>query len=71
MTGLLDAVIKNSPILVLISDNFTTGMTGGQDSAAKNRIVDICKGIGVNPDHLRTIVPLKSNYEKNLAIIKE
>ncbi len=71
MTGLLEAVIKNSPILVLISDNFTTGMTGGQDSAAKDRIVDICKGLGVDPKHLRTLVPLRKHHEENLAIIKE
>ena len=34
MTGLLDAVNERSPITVIISDNLTTGMTGGQDSAA-------------------------------------
>ncbi|MDD2634382.1 MAG: thiamine pyrophosphate-dependent enzyme [Bacteroidales bacterium] len=71
MTGLLDAVIKDSPIVVLISDNYTTGMTGGQDSSAKGRIVNICKGIGVNPDHLRIINPLKRLHAENLAIIKE
>ncbi len=71
MTGLLDAVIKNSPILVLISDNYTTGMTGGQDSSARNRIVDICKGIGVDPEHLKTITPLRKHHDENLAIIKQ
>ncbi len=71
MTGLLDAVIKNSPIVVIISDNSTTGMTGGQESSAKGRIVDICKGIGVHPDHIRVINPLKKNHEENVAIIKE
>ncbi|MDD2386012.1 MAG: thiamine pyrophosphate-dependent enzyme [Bacteroidales bacterium] len=71
MTGLLDAVIKDAPIVVLISDNSTTGMTGGQASAAKGRIVDICKGIGVNPAHIRILNPLKRLHEENLAILKE
>ena len=37
MTGLLDAVNENANIVVIISDNLTTGMTGGQDSAGTNK----------------------------------
>lgn len=70
MTGLLDAVNEHSPITVIISDNFTTGMTGGQDSSGTNRLVEICKGIGVEEDHLKIIVPLKKNFETNLQILK-
>jgi indolepyruvate ferredoxin oxidoreductase alpha subunit len=71
MTGLLDAVMENTPITVVISDNYTTGMTGGQDSAATNRLVNICKGLGVAPEHIRLITPLKKHAEENLAIMKE
>lgn len=71
MTGLLDAVIENTPITVIISDNSTTGMTGGQDSNAKGRIVEICKGLGVDPDHIKVMIPLKKNHEENMRIIKE
>jgi indolepyruvate ferredoxin oxidoreductase, alpha subunit len=71
MTGLLDAVNENSPITVIISDNSTTGMTGGQESSAFGRIVDICKGIGVHPDHIRVMNPLKKNHEENVRIMKE
>lgn len=71
MTGLLDAVVENSPITVIISDNSTTGMTGGQQSSATGRIVEICKGIGVHPDHIRVVTPLKKNHEENVRIIKE
>ena len=71
MTGLLDAVIKDSPIVVLIMDNSTTGMTGGQDSSAEGRIYDICKGIGVNPDHIKVLNPLRKYHEENVRIIKE
>jgi len=71
MTGLLDAVNENSPIVVIISDNSTTGMTGGQTSAALGKIEAICLGLGVNPEHLRVITPLKKNHEENVRIMKE
>jgi indolepyruvate ferredoxin oxidoreductase alpha subunit len=71
MTGLLDCVNAGSNVLIIISDNETTGMTGGQDSAATGRIHAICQGIGVQPDHLRAIVPLKKNFEEMKAMIRE
>ncbi len=71
MTGLLDAVNKNSPITIIISDNSTTGMTGGQKSQATGRLEDICKGIGVNTDHIKTIIPLRKNHNENARIMKE
>lgn len=69
MTGLLDAVNANSPITIIISDNSTTGMTGGQDSAGTGKIVEICKGIGVDPAHIHVMEPLKKNFEENVAIM--
>ncbi len=71
MTGLLDAVNKNSPICLIISDNSTTAMTGGQDSAGMGSIEDICKGLGVDPEHLRVIIPLRKNHEINTKVIEE
>jgi indolepyruvate ferredoxin oxidoreductase alpha subunit len=70
MTGLLDAVIKDSPITVIISDNSTTGMTGGQKSQATDRLESICLGLGVDPGHLKIIVPLRKNHEDNKAVIR-
>ncbi len=71
MTGLLDAVLKNSPVTIIISDNLTTGMTGGQKSQATGRIEKICEGLGVAPGHIRTIVPLRKNHDENVRIMKE
>jgi len=71
MTGLLDAVNDNSPITVIIADNSTTGMTGGQKSAATGKIEAICLGIGVNEAHIRVIKPLKKFHEENVNIILE
>ena len=67
MTGLLDAVNENADITVIISDNLTTAMTGGQDSAGTNKFEAICRGLGVSDEHLKVVVPLP----KNMAEIKE
>jgi indolepyruvate ferredoxin oxidoreductase alpha subunit len=71
MTGLLDAVIKKAPITVFILDNATVGMTGGQNSAALGRIEDICKGLGVEEEHIRVVKPLRRLHDENLKIYEE
>jgi indolepyruvate ferredoxin oxidoreductase alpha subunit len=71
MTGLLDAVNKNANMTLCISDNLTTGMTGGQDSAGTGRLEQICYGLGVDPAHVRVIVPLPKNYPDMEKVIDE
>lgn len=71
MTGLLDAVVKNSPVTIIISDNSTTGMTGGQKSQGTGRLRQICEGLGVDPGHVREIIPLRKNHDENVRIMKE
>ena len=71
MTGLLDCVNENTNIPIIISDNETTAMTGGQDSAGTGRLEAICAGIGVAPEHIRVMIPLKKNYEEMKEIIRE
>lgn len=71
MTGLLDAVIENTNMVLMIMDNSTTGMTGGQDSHAVDRLVSICEGLGVNKDHIIRVIPLKKNHEEMVRIIRQ
>ena len=71
MTGLLDAVNDKSNITVVISDNLTTAMTGGQDSAGTNKFEAICLGLGVEPEHVRVVVPLPKNMEEITRVIRE
>ncbi len=71
MTGLLDAVNENANITVIISDNLTTGMTGGQDSAGLNKYEAICIGLGVDPKHVRVVVPMPKNMPEITKIIEE
>lgn len=71
MTGLLDCVNANSNMTIVISDNETTAMTGGQDSAGTGKIEAICIGLGVDPKHIRVVTPLKKNYDEMKKIIRE
>ena len=71
MTGLLDAVNEHADVTICISDNETTAMTGGQDSAGTGKIEAICIALGVAPEHVRTIIPLAKNYDEMVRIIKE
>ncbi len=71
MTGLLDAVNDKSNIVVVISDNETTAMTGGQDSAGTGKIEKICEALGVAPEHIRIFVPIKKNFDEMVQIIQE
>jgi indolepyruvate ferredoxin oxidoreductase alpha subunit len=71
MTGLLDAVNDKSNITVVISDNLTTGMTGGQDSAGTNKFEAICKGLGLSEEHLKVVNPIPKNMPEITAAIRE
>lgn len=71
MTGLLDAINEDSDVVVIISDNLTTGMTGGQDSQGTGKLEDICLGLGCNPAHMRVIDALPKNYNDMMALFKE
>ncbi len=71
MTALLDAIIDKSPITVLILDNATTGMTGGQASHALGRLEQIVLGLGVEEEHLHVVKPLKRNHKEMAEIYKK
>lgn len=71
LSGLLDAVNEDSDMLVIISDNLTTGMTGGQDSQGTGKIEEICIGLGVKPEHLHTINSLPKNHDEMVDLFKK
>ena len=71
MTSLLDAVNDRSAITVILSDNLTTAMTGGQDSAGTHKFEAICLALGVEREHLHVVVPLPANMEEITRIIRE
>jgi len=71
MTGLLEAVVENTKMTVIISDNSAIAMTGAQDSSASGRLVNLCKGIGVDPGHLKVLTPLHKNLDENIDLIRD
>ncbi|NLF93693.1 MAG: indolepyruvate ferredoxin oxidoreductase [Oligosphaeraceae bacterium] len=71
MTGLLDAVWENSPITIIIVDNYTTAMTGGQASLGYGKIENICLGLGVAQEHLRIFNPLPKLHDANVRVLQE
>jgi indolepyruvate ferredoxin oxidoreductase, alpha subunit len=71
ITGLLDCVNEDSNVTVIILDNEAVAMTGGQESSAKGKIEDICVGVGVEPEHIRMVVPIKKNHDEMVRIINE
>ncbi len=72
LTPLLDAAAANANMTVIILDNATVAMTGGQPSyASGERLVRLIEGVGVPKEHIRVIEPLPKNMEKNVKIIKE
>lgn len=71
MTALLDCVYENTPVTIIIADNSTTAMTGGQASHATGRLEEICIGLGVKPEHVRVLTPLPKFHEEMVKVIRE
>ncbi|MGQ9798390.1 MAG: thiamine pyrophosphate-dependent enzyme [Ignavibacterium sp.] len=71
MTALLDCVYENTPVTIIIADNSTIAMTGGQASHATGRLEEICIGLGVKPEHVRVITPLPKFHKEMVEVIRE
>ncbi len=72
LTGLVDSVANNSNIVIIILDNLTTAMTGGQPQILPSeRIKEIVEGIGVDKNHIHTISPILSNRSENIKILED
>jgi indolepyruvate ferredoxin oxidoreductase alpha subunit len=71
ITGLIDAVHDRTSITILIVDNETTGMTGGQSVNVTGRIEEICKGVGVESEHIHILSPLKKFHTVNTQILRD
>jgi indolepyruvate ferredoxin oxidoreductase alpha subunit len=71
ITGLLDAVNEKSNIVLIIGDNESISMTGGQDSSALGRLEAICEGVGVSPDHIHVLESLPKNHELLVGLLRK
>ena len=72
ITPLVDAVAAKTNMTLLILDNSTTAMTGGQPTILSSSSLErLVLGLGVEAEHVRLIVPLKKHTEENARIIRE
>ena len=71
ITGLLDAVNEKSNIVLIIGDNESISMTGGQDSSALGRLEAICEGVGVLPEHIHVLESLPKNHELLVGLLRK
>ena len=71
ITGLLDSVNEKTNMVIIILDNETTAMTGGQASSGFGKLEEICKSMGVDPEHIRVCNPLKRNHDELVRIYQE
>ena len=80
ITGLIDAVYNNSPIVMCILDNRTTAMTGHQDNPGTGRtlkgepapiisIESIVRAVGIKDENIRIVDPYK--LDETEAAIKD
>ena len=72
ITPLLSAAAADTDMTVIVLDNATTAMTGGQPTyGSGERLLRIIEGVGVPREHIRTIEPLPKNHDKNVQVIRE
>lgn len=72
MTPLVGAAREHSNINVIILDNATVAMTGGQKTMATGEDLDkIILGLGVEEKHVHHLSPLPKDRETNTKIFKE
>lgn len=72
LTSLIDAASADTPMTVVILDNGTVGMTGGQETILpSSRVARILAGLEIDPAHIRTVNPLRKHAEENRKIIAE
>ncbi len=72
ITPLLSAAAADADMTVIILDNSTVAMTGGQPSyGTGDRLLRIVEGVGVPPDRVSVIEPLPRNHAANVRLLKE
>lgn len=71
VTPLMDAVSANADMTLIILDNETVAMTGGQPSLLPtSRLTGLILGLGVDPEHFMVISAHRRDTAKNAEIIR-
>jgi indolepyruvate ferredoxin oxidoreductase alpha subunit len=71
VTPLMDAVAADTPMTLLILDNKTVAMTGGQPTIrTSSELEALVRGLGVPPDHLHVVEAHPRRMAENTAILR-
>jgi indolepyruvate ferredoxin oxidoreductase alpha subunit len=71
MAPLLSAAHEDANMTVVILDNATVAMTGGQEIFATGKaLADIVQALGVDPHHIQQIEPLPRYHQQNAERIR-
>lgn len=71
MTPLIGAAHENANITVIVLDNATVAMTGGQDVFVSGEtLVELIRGLGVDPGHLHHIRPHAKFHDEQVELIR-
>ena len=72
VTPLMDAVAHNTNMTLIILDNETVGMTGGQPTILpSSKLEKVVLGLGVNSNHLHVVTTHRKFIDQNAKIILE
>jgi len=72
VTPLMDAVSCNTDMTLIIVDNSTTAMTGGQPTLLPStQVLEMLKGMGLSPDHLHVIEAHRKNVPAMTELLKK
>ena len=72
ITPLLDAAAADTDMTLVIVDNASVAMTGGQPTfASGDTLWKLAAGVGVNEKHIRVMTPLAKKHENNVRVLKE
>jgi indolepyruvate ferredoxin oxidoreductase alpha subunit len=68
----MDAVANEVDMTVVIVDNETVAMTGGQDTLfPSSKLATLVEGIGVDPKHVFTVNAHRKYNEENKEILRK
>jgi indolepyruvate ferredoxin oxidoreductase alpha subunit len=71
VTPLLDAVASDTPMTLLILDNKTVAMTGGQPTIRSSSDLEaLVRGLGVPPDHLHVLEAHPRRLAENTEVLR-
>ncbi len=69
---LIKAAGDNTPMTMVILDNSTTGMTGGQEVPIPGTKIDkMVEALGVPEDHIKLLDPKRAKHEDNIKMMRD